>query len=239
MKKNTSIKGIFFDAGDTLFEAKEAIGFYYSQTAARYGVKIEVETLDKRFKNAFKKAPPLAFPDADKETLSQLEYAWWYTLVRDVFLKIDFPRFDAFFEELYGFFASEAPWRLFPETQSVLASLKKSGFTLGIISNFDSRLIPICRHLGIYDYFDPIVFSSQNSVAKPHPAIFEKTLKTSGLMPSESLYIGDHYQNDVVGPESVGMSALLIERGAHASEADQAECIRDLREIGVFLDKPL
>jgi len=203
----------------------------------RYGVKIEVETLDKRFKSAFKKAPPLAFPDTDKETLSRLEYAWWHTLVRDVFFDADFTRFDAFFEELYGFFASEAPWRLFPETQSVLAALKKSGFTLGIISNFDSRLIPICRHLGIDDYFDSIVFSSQSPVAKPHPAIFEKSLKTLGLMPSESLYIGDQYQNDVVGPESVGMRALLIERGAQFSEAYKAERIRDLREIDAFIDK--
>ncbi len=234
MKQNTPIKGIFFDAGDTLFEAKEAIGFYYSRTAERYGVKIEVETLDKRFKNAFKKAPPLAFPDADKETLPQLEYAWWYRLVVDVFLEIDFPRFDAFFEELYGFFASEAPWRLFPETQSVLASLKKMGLTLGIISNFDSRLIPVCRHLKIDDYFDFIVFSSQSSVAKPHPAIFEKSLRISGLMSSECLYIGDQYQNDVVGPESVGMSALLIERGVHTSGRQKTGRIRNLREIDAF-----
>ncbi len=237
MKQKSPLKGIFFDAGDTLFEAKEPIGFYYSQIAERYGVQIKVETLDQRFKNAFKKAPPLAFPAADKETLPRLEYEWWHTLVREVFLEIDFPRFDAFFETLYGFFASEAPWRCFPETPSVLASLKKSGFTLGIISNFDSRLIPICRHLGIYDFFDSIVFSSQSPVAKPQAEIFETSLKILRLLPSEALYVGDQYQNDVVGPESVGMRALLIERGARTLKNEKAECIQDLRAIETLIDR--
>lgn len=236
MKRDMPIKGIFFDAGDTLFEAKETIGFYYSQIAERYGVQIEAETLDGRFKNAFQKAPPLAFPEADKESLQRLEYEWWHRLVRHVFSDVHFPRFDVFFKELYGFFESESPWQLFPETQSVLRSLQKTNLKLGIISNFDSRLISICRHLGIHDFFEGIVFSSQSIVAKPHTKIFEQSLKQSGLSPSESLYVGDQYQNDVIGPQSAGMNALLLDRKNHFSADQGINIIRDLRGVLTFLE---
>lgn len=236
MKGDSPLKGIFFDAGNTLFEAKESIGFYYSQMAARYGIEIEAKRLDQRFKNTLQKAPPLAFPDADEAALPQLEFEWWHELVRGVFSDIDFPYFDLFFKELYAFFESENVWRLFPETQSVLASLKKSAFTLGIISNFDSRLISICKHLGIHDFFDIIVFSSQTAVAKPEPGIFEHTLKEAGLNPSECIYVGDHFKNDVTGPSALGMKALLLDRRGLHSALREVTTIRDLRAVYHFLD---
>lgn len=239
MKQGIPIRGIFFDAGNTLFETKETIGFYYSQIARRYDVHFEADRLNPRFKSAFQKAPPLAFPDADKETLLRLEYEWWYGLVRDVFSEIKFPRFDDFFETLYRFFESAGPWKLFPETQAVLAALKKANFRLGIISNFDSRLVSICRHLGIHRFFDLIVFSSKSAVAKPQPEIFEQSLKQLGLMSSETLYVGDQYENDVVGPQSVGMKALLIEREGHRLKHREVSTIRDLREVCVFIDSLL
>jgi len=231
-----SVKGIFFDAGDTLFEAKESIGAYYSRFAARHGVDIDLETLDHRFKTAFRNAPPLAFPDADTVALPGLEYGWWRSLVCDVFSGINFPHFDLFFEELYTFFESESAWRLFPESKVVLASLKKAGFTLGIISNFDSRLVAICRHLGIDAFFDIIVFSSQNSVAKPDPGIFEHTLKQVCLAPSESVHVGDHLENDLAGAQSVGMKALLLDRKGLYLTQKTMRTIRDLHGVCEFID---
>jgi len=235
--RDKPIKGIFFDAGDTLFEAKAPIGTYYSRFAARHGLDIGAETLGPRFKEAFQKAPPLAFPDASENALPGLEYQWWRRLVGHVFSGIDFPHFDLFFDELYAFFESESAWQLFPETKSVLAALKKSGFTLGIISNFDSRLVTICRHLGIHDFFDVIVFSSQSAVAKPAPGIFKHSLKKTGLSPSESVHVGDHFENDVTGPQAVGIKALFLNRKGLNGTYKAHRSIRNLHGIHAFLKK--
>ncbi len=96
--KSKMVKGIFFDAGDTLFEAAKPIGQFYSQTAEKYGVKVNTAFLDQRFKVAFKEAPPLSFPGVTQKELESLEYHWWKNIVSRVFDGIDFPAFDPFFE---------------------------------------------------------------------------------------------------------------------------------------------
>ena len=235
MRANSQIKGIFFDAGDTLFQAKAPIGFYYSQIAAKYGVTIDPKYLDQRFKAAFQNAPPLAFPSVEDDKLPCLEFEWWRRLVRSVFEDIDFPQFDPFFEAVYAFFESPAAWRLFPETKTVLASLQKAGFTLGVISNFDSRLIAVCEHLGIQDYFACIVFSSRENSAKPDPGIFKHALRKTGLTPAESLHIGDSLENDVEGAHRAGMRPLLLDRLGVYPKTDNSIAIRDLHGISSFL----
>lgn len=235
MRSNNQIKGIFFDAGDTLFQAKAPIGLYYSQIAAKYGIEIDAKHLDQRFKTAFQHAPPLAFPSVEDDELACLEFEWWRRLVRFVFEDIDFPQFDLFFEAVYAFFESPDAWRLFPETKTVLASLQEAGFTLGIISNFDSRLIAICEHLDIRDYFTCIVFSSRENAAKPDPGIFKQTLRQTGLSPAESLHVGDSLENDVKGAKRAGMMPLLLDRLGVHPKTDNTIAIRDLHGISSFL----
>ncbi len=231
------MKGIFFDAGDTLFEAAEPIGVYYSRIAEDYNVKVDAKTLDQRFKAAFKMSPPLSFPGVSQDELEVLEYAWWRKIVFTVFEGIDFPQFDRYFETLYHVFEQKSTWRLFPEIKEVLMRLKNAGYTLGIISNFDSRLMTICTELGIRDYFDVIVFSSQASAAKPSPGIFVETLKRTGLSPAETVYVGDQLENDFKGAQSVGMSALLLDRPGHYGDMSGIRSISDLRGLDAFLSE--
>jgi len=113
----------------------------------------------------------------------------------------------------------------------VLGRLRKDQYVLGIISNFDSRLISICEHLGIMDYFNIIVFSSREATAKPHAEIFEQALKRTGLSPAESIYLGDNIRNDVEGPKKVGMEAIFLDRSGTAPEPYGAVSVRNLRGI--------
>ncbi len=235
MKTSNQIRGIFFDAGDTLFKARESIGSLYCQMAEQYGVIVNADRLDQRFKSAFKKSRPLSFPGASHKELPRLEMDWWRKIVQFVFEGIDFPQFDRFFRELYAFFERKDTWDLFSETKGVLKKLKEAQYTLGIISNFDSRLLPICEQLRIRDYFDIIVFSSHEECAKPGAAIFNRSLERSGLLASESMFIGDHLENDLQGAKAVGMTALLLDRVGRYSERPELNPISDLHEIDRFL----
>lgn len=232
-----NLKGIFFDAGNTLFEPRERIGETYRRIAEKYGVKIKADRLDEKFKAVFKTAPPLAFPGAFKAELVRLEQRWWRQLVRAVFDEIDFPQFDAFFEALYQHFREESAWRVYAETKAVLETLREAGYLLGIISNFDSRLISICAKLSIQDYFSIIIFSSGEGIAKPAPEIFERTLGRLGIVPSEAIYVGDSLPHDIEGARKIGMTPLLLNRSGHAHGDGKVITISNLCGIYPYIKK--
>ncbi len=229
------IKGIFFDAGDTLFEPRETIGATYCRVAEKYGVHCDVAWLNGRFLLAFEDSPPLAFPKVSARERQSREYRWWHRLVQIAFEGLSFPAFDPFFEELYRYFGSASAWVLFPETKAVLSRLKDAGYYLGMISNFDSRLPAICRHLGIADYFNEVTYSSLEGYAKPAPEIFASALKAANLRPAASMHLGDKLENDVQGARQVGMTPILVDRVKGLSGDGQLKVISNLQEIDRYL----
>ena len=119
-------KVIFFDAVGTLFRVRDSVGHVYGQIAADYGVEVKAEVVDRYFYEAFKAAPPAAFPDAG-ERLPELERDWWRAVVQQTFANMgvldtfrDFPRY---FQEVFDIFETAEAWELYPETLPVLESL--------------------------------------------------------------------------------------------------------------------
>lgn len=87
-------------------------------------------------------------------------------------------------------------------------------YKLGLISNFG---IPECgrKLLDIFrmkEYFDLIVISAEVNQRKPNPRIFKNALRRLGVDASRAVFVGDMVDLDVVGPQSVGMKTILIER---------------------------
>ncbi|MFY9268878.1 MAG: HAD-IIIA family hydrolase [Candidatus Manganitrophaceae bacterium] len=225
------VEGIFFDAGDTLFEVKGSVGVHYSRFAKEYGVTVDPEFLNRRFKEAFQKSPPLAFPGIGRLALKEAERQWWYHLVRSVFEPILFPRFDSFFDDLFHFFEKPDGWSLFPETMEVLDRLYSKGYSLGVISNFDSRLEGVLRSLNLLHFFKTLTFSSREGVAKPSPEIFKRALKEGQLSPGESIYVGDSPHHDIEGAQAVGMKVFLVDRKGVVPEREGVPRLRSLREL--------
>jgi putative hydrolase of the HAD superfamily len=67
------------------------------------------------------------------------------------------------------------------------------------------------RFLGLYDLFDPIIFSSDVRYKKPNPKIYRLALDRMQLKPKEVLFIGDTPENDIIAPQEIGMQAIHIE----------------------------
>jgi putative hydrolase of the HAD superfamily len=217
--KLVEVKGVFFDAGDTLFEVKGGVGRVYAEVAGRFGVSVESAQIQRRFLSAWKGMPPLVFPGVSGGGLLSLEKGWWRTIVEKVFEGVTIPDFDRFFDAVYAVFEGEEAWELFPETKEVLEDLKAAGYRLGVISNFDSRIFSICDRLQIRAYFDDIVISTHAGAAKPSPRIFQSALRRLSLVPSEALYVGDSPVHDDAGARAVGMHSVLIDRkGRHFEE---------------------
>jgi HAD superfamily hydrolase (TIGR01549 family) len=87
-------------------------------------------------------------------------------------------------------------------------------YKLGLISNF---AIPECgwKLLDKFDlkrFFDVIVISGEVNRRKPSPEIFERALKALSVKASRAIFVGDMLDLDVIGPQRVGIKAVLIKR---------------------------
>lgn len=75
------------------------------------------------------------------------------------------------------------------------------------------------RFLGIYEYFDLVIFSSDIRYKKPNPKIYHFALNKMQLKPDEVLFIGDTPENDIIAPKRMGMKAIHInEAWEHMSD---------------------
>jgi putative hydrolase of the HAD superfamily len=61
---------------------------------------------------------------------------------------------------------------------------------------------------GFASLFDPICYSHEFGVAKPHPAVYEKALASMDAATADVLFIDDH-QIAVDGAASVGIQGFL------------------------------
>ncbi|OQW64157.1 MAG: hypothetical protein BVN28_03610 [Nitrospira sp. ST-bin4] len=234
METGVSIRVVFFDAADTLFHVKGSVAEIYLYYAVQYGFSQTQESLPairQAFSRAFREAPPPIFVATEPAQLKQSERLWWFDVVHNVFYRVGmFERFDDFFDRIFEVFEDPGSWSLFPEVLSTLTSLKASGMELGIVSNFDSRLFPVMRGLGIADLFDTITISSLAQAAKPATKIFQLALDKHAVDPEEALHVGDSLREDVEGAEKAGLHAVLLDRQGTAQRSG-VRTIKSLDEL--------
>ncbi len=230
---------IFFDAAGTLFHVKGSVGDIYARLAHEYGKDVTVQDLEAGFRRCFANAPPMGFPNAATEDIPELEKQWWHDLVHQVFAPLGpFPRFAAYFDALYDFFAQADAWQLYPETTETLTALRGRGFRLGIISNFDARLFGLLDGLGIKHFFDPIVISTQAGSAKPEVEIFQQALAVHDFAPHQALHIGDSSDMDIVGAKAAGLTPVYIDRMSRGSDKTAPFTVSRLDELLALVVTP-
>lgn len=214
---------VFFDAAGTLLRVRGGVGQQYAAVARRFGVDADPAALEREFPAAFRAAPAMAFPGALPGEIERRERAVWRGIVRAVFEGAGlFPAFapgafDAYFDAVYAHFADASVWELFPDVRPTLAALHALGCPLGIISNFDGRLVRILEGLGLADRFGSVTLSSRVGVTKPGREIFAHALRQHGVGPDQALHVGDSPVEDCEGALAAGLRAILIDRvGRHA-----------------------
>jgi putative hydrolase of the HAD superfamily len=231
-----TIKAVFFDAAGTLIKPARSVGESYAAIAAKHGKEVSSTNITERFRTCFDAAPRLAFPGATDDAIEGLERVWWKNLVAKVFEPWSpFDGFDAYFAELFAYFASPNAWALYPEVLETLAALRERGLILDVISNFDSRLVRILDGLDAGEQFENIFVSSRVGYAKPDRRIFNAALSYHGLAPVQALHVGDSEINDLRGANQAGLKGILVERGK-TSAAPASDRINSLRSILALLD---
>ncbi len=107
--------------------------------------------------------------------------------------------------------------RLYDDVLPTLAALRDQGIKTAIVSNTPwGSPAALWREelarLGLADAVDLTVFCGDCGWRKPARQIFDHTLQRLNAAPAQCVFVGDDPRWDSVGPQSVGMAALLIDR---------------------------
>jgi putative hydrolase of the HAD superfamily len=116
-----------------------------------------------------------------------------------------------------GLAAYEAFWEPHTWTDAQIRplweGLRDNAIRIGVLSNtIWSRDYHrgLFERDGVLDLVDADVYSSETPWVKPNPEIFLEAARRVGVEPAECVYVGDRGYEDVHGPQSVGMRAILV-----------------------------
>lgn len=101
----------------------------------------------------------------------------------------------------------------------VLESLS-ARYPIVLVSNFYGNIETVLKDFGVDRYFKAIIESAVLGIRKPDPRIFEHGVKALGILPSETLVIGDSYAKDIVPAESIGCQVIWLKGKGWTAEED-------------------
>ena len=127
---------------------------------------------------------------------------------------------------------------LYPESVGCLEVLSKK-YKLGVIANQALGTADRLKQHGILKYFDFVVASAEEGVAKPDKRIFEIALERANCEPKNAVMIGELYVRvvEALSAKKMGMKTIWIKQGFGKywqirGEYEQADCVvNNLNEI--------
>lgn len=104
---------------------------------------------------------------------------------------------------------------LFDDVRETLKKIQSQKRHCGIISNSvipGSMVRSVLAQLGILEYLDVVLISSEIGYRKPHPRMFEIAATRLALKPKEMMLVGDHPEDDIAGAKKSGWTAVWLNR---------------------------
>ncbi len=234
----TDIRALTFDVGNTLLYCDPPPSEIYASALSNLGRPVTSEDVGPVFSEAWASMQQRTAPGVDRySSLEGGDRAWWGEFLKQILeqLNHDAP-WEHLLDDLYNAFANVEVWKLFPDAISTIEVLRRRGFRLGIISNWDHRLPEILNQLRIDTLFDVISVSAIEGIEKPSPEIFIRTLERLGVDAESTIHVGDALREDYGGAKAVGMHPVLIDR-KELFDHQEYRCIEHLVEVVGIVDR--
>ncbi|MEV6580299.1 HAD family hydrolase [Streptomyces sp. NPDC051582] len=100
---------------------------------------------------------------------------------------------------------------LYDDVRPALTALQAAGVRVIIAGNQTTKAGDLLRSLDLPA--DLVVTSGEWGVAKPYLEFFERVVEASGAAASETLYVGDHPENDIIPAHHSGLLTAHLRRG--------------------------
>lgn len=198
------VRCVLFDAVGTLLFPDPPVAEVYRAVGQRYGSELSREQIGRRFRECFARFQS----ETKSDELRERER--WRSIVGAVFDDVRTGK-QELFQELWDHFARPASWALYHDVSGVWRELERRGKRIGIASNFDSRLLTLCRAIPPLDRAAHVFCSSQVGYAKPRLEFFRSVQEQLGLAADEILLVGDDPEADFAGATRAGWHAVLLD----------------------------
>ncbi|HYA10278.1 MAG TPA: HAD family hydrolase [Thermoplasmata archaeon] len=108
----------------------------------------------------------------------------------------------------------EHPVALYSDVRRCLDHLRADRRRLAVVSNSTSeaQVRRILDRVGILRYFERVISSGTEGVAKPDPEIFRRALARLGVPPREALYVGNLPRTDALAARDAGLYGVWLHR---------------------------
>ena len=210
-------KVFVFDAVGTLIKPAEDVATTYQRIGRNFGSQLTRDEISFRFqtgrKTVFDSGP--SFVASDSLALQQ-----WRQLASAVFGEL--AEFDQMYGKLWEHYSLPSSWRVFDDVLATLAMMEQAGVQVAIASNFDSRLMALCRRLKPLDRIPDVFCSSETGYAKPAKEFFSTISSRLKCPANRMVMVGDDFQNDIVAARRAGWQAVFADR----SSRDLAACLK-------------
>jgi HAD superfamily hydrolase (TIGR01549 family) len=210
----TTLRAVLFDVDFTLCRpGPELSAERYGRIAARHGIVLDISRYDEAREAAalnLKRHPELLHDDTI-----------WHRFTEEIFIGMGGAEeiaSDCATEIEQGWEVSEN-FELFEDALPVLEELRAANLRIGLVSNGIRDLNEFVVHHRLD--VDAAVGSRAHGRVKPHPTIFQAALELLGVVPEESVMVGDSLQEDVEGARALGMRAILIDRVDRHPEVEE------------------
>lgn len=196
------IKAIIFDAFGTLFKVTsgDSARKIISNIVAS-GYQIDEQAFIKEWKEYYKMhtASDMDFKTERDIFISRIRMFYnRYNIKRDAVIDTDFLLANSYKREVY-------------EEVSAALKILKNKYKIYIGSNTDNDVLnAVMKKNNIT--VDKIYTSENLKCYKPNPEFYLMILRDNNLSPHEVVFIGDSIDDDICGPQSVGIKTILIDR---------------------------
>jgi len=187
MARGDGVAGVMFDWDGVLLDSIGAAFNVYNRIFARVGPKV-----------------------LTKDEYLELQSPNWY----DFYVKIGLPQ--PLWKEVDGewlrLYEEEKP-ELHGDALDCLASLKKAGLRLALVSNGSkARVDDELARFKMRPWFEIILSGEKKEELKPSPVMLERALGLMGIEPQEAVYVGDS-PADIQAAKSAKVPSYAIARG--------------------------
>lgn len=101
--------------------------------------------------------------------------------------------------------------QIYHDALAALEILHQNGVRMIVISNAHGTLHRDLKTFGLWHYFEHVLDSSAEGVAKPDPEIFTRAIDRCAVPAEAVLHIGDNPVADIEGALAIGMQAALYD----------------------------
>jgi putative hydrolase of the HAD superfamily len=226
---------VLFDVGETLVGPRESFGAVYARVLRTLGLELEPRQLERGIRDVMREVAETIPAGTDRyRYYPGGEDEYWLRFVRRTLQQATGSEQDGVaarsLEALRDAFRGPSAWKIYDDVLPALDALRDAGVTMGVVSNWDSRLPDLLRTLDLADYFQTVGVSHVEGIEKPAPAFFHRIVERMSVEARDVLHVGDRPEMDLEGARAAGVDAVIVDRRGRL-EGTEVPRVGDLREL--------